>query len=162
MQTHRGVLVIRIADDCGACSQRVASGQIAFIQSQVAKYYDVVISEVAERFVGDPTKPDIFNYPKFTPYFMFMLKSTYDIINSTNPPINNVIRNLRLYNWKLTGDLDYVKNEIYERFFEDMLKFCHDTYLELTGFPNPKVVSEASESTFVLRKIRVRPMNFTA
>ena len=165
MESERGILVIRIADDCVVCRQRVASGQIDFIQKEVSKYYDVELQEVEKRLVGNVKGPLIFDYAKFTPYFMFMLESTYDRIYAENPPIEDVIHDIRFYNWMISPDLEFVKTNTYEMFFEEMLKFCHDSYRSLTGVENPKLLAEQSqkvEDGFVLRKLRVRYMNFTA
>jgi hypothetical protein len=129
-----GVLVIRLADDCGVCIHRKATGQIDSIVTEVSKIFTVPpIQEVKQRMVGDPNEPDLFNFPKFTPYFMFMLKPTYDYVMENNPPVEEVIHDVRLYNWIVNMDGELVKSESYERFFGEMTRFCNESYNSLAG-----------------------------
>jgi hypothetical protein len=152
-----GVLVIRTADDCIVCIERKASGQFDYIQKQVeAAGYKVIPQEVAYHEIGDPKGPDLFNFPRFTPYFMFMMESTYNQVMRDNPPPESVLHSIRLYNWMVTADLRLVKSETYQRFFDDMVKFCKDSQASLSG------IALSSVSRVAPRQIRTtpNPINF--
>jgi len=129
----KGILFVRLADDCGACRERKASGILDLIRKEIEPEYKMIEDEVKYREIGNPKLPDLFNYPHFTPYFMFMLTETYEMVLKNNPDPAQVLNYVRLYNWMAMPDYSLIKKISYHQFFEEVPKFCRDSYFSLTG-----------------------------